>query len=286
VTIRVGIDVGGTKCLAVAIDDDARPRSTERRPTPQALGDFVDTLAEIATLVAPAGTPVGIGLPGLVDRGGVLRGAPHLPAVVGAPVAEMLADRLSTTVVMDNDNTCAGLAEASIGAAAGEREVLYVGLGTGIGGAMVSGGVLRRGTNGFAGEIGHMVVRADGERCACGQRGCWELTASGTALRTAAAAAGFDDGGGVLVSPEPAAQAIVEWFASEVALGLVNLVNVLDPGVIVIGGGVIEHGERLVGPVRAALVRGLYGSDHRPIPDVRAAALGPVAPAIGAALMA
>jgi glucokinase len=286
VTVRVGIDVGGTKCLAVAIDDDARPLTTERRPTPQDLGDLVEALAEVALVVGPAGAPVGLGLPGLVDRSGVLRGAPHLPAVVGVPVAQMLAERLSTTVVMDNDNTCAGLAEASIGAAAGAREVLYVGLGTGIGGAMVSEGVVRRGVNGFAGEIGHMVVRAGGDLCACGQHGCWELTASGTALRTAAEAAGFPDGGSVLLSNDAEAKAIVEWFASEVALGLVNLVNVLDPGVIVIGGGVIEHRERLVGPIRDALVRGLYGSDHRPIPDVRSAALGPVAPAIGAALMA
>ena len=179
-------------------------------------------------------------------------------------------------------------------------------LGTGIGGAYVAGGRLQRGVNGFAGELGHMVVDPRGPRCVCGRRGCWERYASGSGLawlaREAAVAGALDHvveaAGGdpssvrsehVVAAAEAgdsAAAAVIDDFAWWVAIGLVNITNILDPEVLVVGGGLVEVGERLMAPVRQHFAELLYSPDLRTHPSIRPAAMGERAGGIGAALVA
>ncbi|MDQ4090688.1 MAG: ROK family protein, partial [Actinomycetota bacterium] len=176
----VGVDVGGTKCLAVALES-GRIVGECRVPTPDGEEAVLDAIADAATTVAGEAKVrgVGIGVPGLVDRSGVLRFAPNLPGVNDFAIRADLEARLGLPVKADNDATCAAWGERQLGAAQGYDDVVLVTLGTGIGGGIVAGGRLLRGSNGFAGEIGHMVIEQNGLPCPCGQRGCWERYASG-----------------------------------------------------------------------------------------------------------
>ncbi|MGE3620433.1 MAG: ROK family protein, partial [Acidimicrobiia bacterium] len=193
----VGLDVGGTKVLGVAVDasDPAVARAEHRIPTPEGPDALLAGLEEVvAALAAEVGRPplaVGVGLPGLVDLGGTLRTAPHLPGVQDLAVAARLSARLGIRVEADNDANCHARAEHRIGAAKGVDEALVVTFGTGIGGGVVTGGRVLRGAVGAAGEPGHMVVDPAGPRCACGRRGCWEMYGSGTGLARLAVEAAF-----------------------------------------------------------------------------------------------
>ncbi len=302
----VGVDLGGTKCLAVAIEggvvvDERRVATPEGEPA------LLDAVAGAATEVLGAGdvTGVGVGVPGLVDRAGVLRFAPNLPGVVDLDIKSELEDRLGLAVRVDNDATCAAWGERQVGAAQGYRDVILVTLGTGIGGGIVAGGALLRGANGFAGEFGHMVVDPDGPPCPCGQRGCWERFASGGGLGRLAQQAAADGratrvldlagGEPSLVRGEHVTQAAAAGDAEAlallaelgwwVALGLANLANAFDPQAFVLGGGLIEAGDMLLGPVRTAFAGLLTGGSYRPPVDIVAAALGEHAGAIGAACL-
>ncbi|HEY1733666.1 MAG TPA: ROK family protein [Acidimicrobiales bacterium] len=211
-SIALGIDIGGTKVLGVAIDRDDRVVAEARVATPHAATDpdhreAAAVGAEVAEAVAdvvaalrravggsspsggPAGEPpigewpVGAGAPGLVDRDGVLRFSPNLPGAAGADLRRLLADRLpGAALVVENDANCAAIAEHRLGAAQGADHALVVILGTGIGAGLVVGGRLVSGRSGFAGEAGHMIVDPTGPPCPCGQRGCWERYASGGGL--------------------------------------------------------------------------------------------------------
>jgi glucokinase len=253
---------------------------------------------------APAG--VGLGVPGLVSKAGVLRVGPNLPGVVEYPFVDRLTARLGVPVTADNDATCATWAEHELGVAAGATDAVLVTLGTGIGAGIVAGGQLQRGENGFAGEPGHMVVDPHGPPCPCGRRGCWERFASGSGLGRLAREAALAGGAQRIVElaggdPEhvkgehvTAAAAegdsggikVFQQFAWWVALGVANLVNILDPEVVVIGGGLVEAGDLLLEPVRAAFTDLVLASDHRPAVRIVRATLGERAGGIGAALLA
>jgi glucokinase len=289
--MRLGIDVGGTKCLALVLDDHGGIVHQDRSPTPDGtrLIDALVELVERARVVAPV-TSVGLGIAGLVTPHGVIRAAANLTNVVELPAKEQLHARVALPVAVDNDNTCAALAEWQLGAGRGISELLYVGLGTGIGGGFVMGGGLRRGAHGFAGEIGHVVIDPAGPPCPCGRRGCWERYASGSALGVRARAvlgarAGSNDLIAAAVQGDPLATAELDEFARWVAIGLVSLTNVLDPARIVLGGGLGSVGPVLFDPVRAWLGRLLYAPEHRPHPELVPAALGERSGAIGAALL-
>ncbi len=221
---------------------------------------------------------VGVGLPGLVDRRGRLRHAPHLPGVVDLDVAGPLAEATGLPVVADNDATCALVAEHRLGAARGVHDAVLVTLGTGIGAGLLLGGRVQRGASGFAGEVGHMVVEVGGRACPCGRRGCWERYASGSALEHLVAEA---------PSSRPDAEVLGQ-LAGWVALGLANLVQVLDVERVVVGGGLAALGEALLAPVRAALAAAAEaaGGRVRPPVTVLGAELGEQAGAVGAALLA
>lgn len=158
-------------------------------------------------------------------------------------------------------------------------------LGTGIGGGHVVNGVVQRGVNGFAGEIGHMVVHPDGPRCTCGRKGCWEVYASGRGLRMLASG---EPGESVIERArhgETDAVAVLEAYARWVAIGISNVTNVSDPDVIVIGGGVSEAADIIMPMIRRWFVETLYSPEQRKHPDLRTAQLGEHAGAIGAALL-
>jgi glucokinase len=285
ISSAVGIDLGGTKVLGIVLDERGQVASEARVPTPAGTDAVVGAICDVVDGLGASGLPVGVGLPGLVDRDGFLRFAPNLPGVVDVPVRARLEDALGVPVVLENDATAACWAERQLGAAGGVDDVVVVTLGTGIGGGIVSGGRLQRGANGFAGEIGHMVVDPDGPPCPCGKRGCWERFASGSGLarlagRPGEAVTAAARGG------DAASLQVMEEFARWVALGLVNLAYVLDPQLFVIGGGLVDAGDVLLEPTRRAFNALLAGATHRPPVSVVAAKLGEHAGAIGAALLA
>ena len=281
--MKIGIDVGGTKCLGVAVDDDGKVVKQYRLPTPHA-DALCDTLVEIVAQLGEFNS-IGIGVPGLISPEGVIRASPNLVGAKELALRQMLEDRLGKKVLVENDATCAALGEWSSGAAHGATDAWVITLGTGIGGGFISGSVLQRGAHGFAGEVGHMVVDPDGPLCPCGRNGCWERYASGNGLSYLA---NGEKGEDVLSrAKDGAADAIdvVDTFAKWVALGLVNLTNMTDPDVIVVGGGVIVSADVVMPRIAHWFEQLLYSPKHRAHPRLVAAQLGEQAGAIGAAML-
>jgi glucokinase len=303
----LGIDVGGTKVLGVALD--ARGTVIDEHRVPNGRGaegvqGAIDAVyRELVTRVPDAGA-VGIGIAGLVDFAGHMRYGPNLPEVLVLPVREHMEQVSALPVSVDNDANTAGYGELVYGAARGERDALLVTLGTGIGGAIIANGEVYRGANGFAAEIGHFTLDRSGPICACGERGHWEAMASGTALgrmgaelvtagRGAAIAAAAAGGAVTGVHVGTAAAAgdadalhLLDVFADNIALGLAALSNILDPALIMIGGGLVGLGALLFAPLDAAFRAHLEGSEYRNAIRVVPASLGERAGAIGAAAQA
>jgi glucokinase len=318
VTVRhaVGVDVGGTKCLAVVVEiDDATGRLgvvAEHRVDTPATGT-ADVVAAVAGLIRDLAVPgsvapgavapgaagrvaVGIGLPGLVDRAGTLWAAPNLridgPMTIGPLLADELGRDLGVDldVVVDNDATCATVAEWQMGAGRHDGvpvdDLVVVTLGTGIGGGVVAGGRLQRGHNGFAGEIGHMVVDPAGPVCPCGRRGCWERYSSGSGLAHLAGGRRGEDVVAAARAGDAEALAVIAEFGRWTGIGLANLTNLLDPDLLVIAGGLVSSADVLAPAIDAGFAEALYAPDRRPHPGLRMAELGEPSGAIGAALLA
>jgi glucokinase len=310
VALAIGVDIGGTKVAAGVVDEDGGVLAMVRRPTP---GDVKGTEDAIAGCVAELSErydvmAVGIGAAGWIanDRATVLF-SPHL-AWRDEPLRESLMHRIGVPVTVENDANAAAWAEYRFGAARGERVVCCVTLGTGIGGGLVVSGTLYRGAYGVAGEWGHMAVVPDGRRCACGNRGCWEMYASGTALaRDARELAevspvaaerllelcGGDprrltgmDVATAAQEGDPAAVEIFTVMGRWLGRGIADLAAILDPSVVVIGGGVSEVGELLLRPAQETFAGTLTGRGFRPACPIRIAALGPGAGLVGAADLA
>ncbi|MGH2918103.1 MAG: ROK family protein [Solirubrobacteraceae bacterium] len=275
----IGVDLGGTKLLAGAVDRALNVHHRATRPargTDQAavLDAVVGAVREVRDAIegeSQTVEAVGFGIPCLIDQErGVAVMAVNLP-LANLPFRDLMAERLGLPVFVDNDANGAMLAEWRFGAAAGARDVALLALGTGIGGGLVLGGVQQRGSQGAGAELGHMVVQADGPRCQgnCPNRGCLEAMASGTALAREATkiARGRPDTGlgralasgreinGPLVTElahdgDPAAIDALGVIGRWLGVGIANLVNMLNPEVVVVGGGVVAAGELLLGPAR------------------------------------
>jgi glucokinase len=321
--IAVGVDLGGTKTLGVAVRSTRAGVQVEAShvvATPLGAPAQLDAVVElVATFGSMVGTgagegagassdavPVGVAVAGLIDHDGVVRFAANLPGVLDVGYAAPLRARVPGPVVVDNDANAAAHAELRLGVARGARHAVLVTLGTGIGSAVVIDGTVLRGRAGLAGEAGHMVVDPSGPPCPCGRRGCWERFASGAGLlrlaRDAADAGRLPQvvarvGGDptdvraehvteAALAGDPDALAVIDELAWWVALGVANLVDLLDSELVVIGGGLVAAGEVLLAPVRAAFADLVLGSGHRPPVRIEAAALGPSAGAVGAALLA
>lgn len=301
----IGIDVGGTKVAGLRLAEDGAVLDRTERPTPaDDVAATVETVSELAAeLAAAGGEALGVGAAGMVDfDAGVLRYAPNL-AWREIPLRDLLSERTGLPCVVDNDANVAAWGEYRFGAARGYRHVLVVTVGTGIGGGIVADGELFRGAHGFAAEIGHIIVEPDGPLCGCGNRGCWEQVASGRALdrlaraeveqdpagRIAALAAGAEASGRHVSEAarggDPPATAIFAAVGRRLGEGIAGLVNILDPEVVIVGGGVAEEGAVLLDPARHAFLDAVEASEHRPEVPILAATLGNDAGAIGAAAL-
>ncbi len=306
----VGIDIGGTKVAGGVVAPDGTVLDTARRATPGSSVSLTEeaiaaVVEELAGRAAGPVVGVGVGAAGWFDRtGDTVLFSPHL-AWRNSTLRKDLAGRLQCPLWVGNDADAAAWAEYRFGAARGADLALMITLGTGIGGGIVLDGRLRRGSHGVAGEWGHMRVVPDGRLCACGNRGCWEQYASGTALgqtarevaRTSPAAAAAllervdgepDRLTGELVAQtaadgDPLALELVTEVGTWLGQGIADLAAVLDPEVVVIGGAVSLLGELVLGPARERLERALPGRGFRPGPRIVAAQLGPQAGLVGAA---
>ncbi|WP_448189919.1 ROK family protein [Azospirillum sp. sgz301742] len=263
--MRIGIDLGGTKIAAVALDEQGRERARVRADTPHGYDAMLDALAgTVAELERAAGAAVGVGvsLPGVVDGvAGTVR-AVNLPWIGGRPFAADLAARTGGGVRIANDGNCFALSEAVDGAAAGAGVVFGIILGTGVGGGLVVGGHIVPGANAIAGEWGHTPLpwrrEEDGppEPCGCGRMGCIETLLSGGGLSRLHAHHANE----TLAPPEIArraetgdaqARATLERYADALARALAVIVNILDPDAVVMGGGL----SNLTGLAEAVSVR-------------------------------
>jgi glucokinase len=299
--LAIGVDIGGTKVAAGVVDDEGRVLARLRRDTPAHDPDKVeDVIAEaIRELSADHG---------FVDaaRSTVLF-APNL-AWRNQPLRAAVEQRTGLPVVVENDANAAAWGETRFGAGHGQRFTVTVTVGTGLGGGVVLGGELIRGAFGAAAEVGHLSIVPDGRPCGCGNAGCWEQYASGRALVTEArqrAARASEEARLLLelgdgrpesitgpmvtrgaIAGDPVALASFEAVGTWLGHGLADLAAVLDPRVFIIGGGVSEAGELLVGPARTTFQARLTGREHRPTATVRVAQLGQDAGLIGAADLA
>lgn len=277
----IGVDVGGSKVLAGAVDAGLAVHHRTRLPVrgldPQLLLQTVQQAVEEA--IEHAGGEVigvGFGIPSMIDRRtGVSRLAINLE-LGDVPFAALMSERLGLPCVVDNDGNLAALAEHRAGAAVGTDNAIALTIGTGIGGGLILNGRLYRGSIGTAAELGHIVIDADGPPCQghCPGRGCLEALASGTALEREAVRIGAEHpdsglGRAVAAGTDPlgpvvselawdgdvAALVVLELIGTRLGTACATLANIFNPEVIVIGGGVIAAGERLLAPARAEFAR-------------------------------
>ncbi|BCW89030.1 Fructokinase [Alphaproteobacteria bacterium SO-S41] len=283
--MRIGIDLGGTKIEGILMDAGGAIAARHRLPTPQ--GDYDGTIRTIGNVIAhltssldgATASPVGVGMPGSISRRtGLIKNA-NSTCLNGRPFTDDLAAHLKRDVRVANDANCFALSEASDGAAAGKRVVFGVILGTGVGGGVVVDGRILDGINGIGGEWGHNPLpwptpaERDGPACYCGKTGCIETWVSGPGF-----AADFERTNGERLTAEEiitaaanssaCAQAELETLGQRIGKSLATIVNVIDPDVIVLGGG-LSNIAALYTLIPAALSRYAF-SDGVSTPVVKA----------------
>ncbi len=309
--LTVGIDIGGTKIAGGVVDDDGNILDQQRRETPsRGPSAVVKATAELVLEFKQQHDieAVGVGVAGFVDakRSKVLT-APNL-GWKNEPLRQGIEAEVHLPVVVENDANAAAWAEFRYGAGVGHHHMVCVTVGTGIGGGIVIAGNLYRGSHGIAAEMGHMCVEVGGRLCGCGNRGCWEQYASGNALVREARmlAAERRDEADILLAlgdgtPEGVsgkditeaakegdvvALAAFDSVARWLGMGMADVWALLDPGVFVIGGGVSEADELLLGATKRAFKQARTGGDSLPMPDIYLAKLGNDAGLVGAADLA
>ena len=275
----IGVDVGGTTVKAALFDSDGLEYVRSDRPTPRHLGPdavittTIDTIVELRAQIPDAARvrAVGLVVPGLVDAE---QGIAVYAANIGwrqLPLRQIVAEAVGLPVILDHDVRAAGLAELELGAGRRLQEVLFVALGTGVAAAVITGGQVSAGATGRAGELGHLPVFPEGEWCACGQRGCTETYASATALsRRYAAESGIADVPAKDVmsraaAGDPVAERVFRDAITALGRALVNYVLLMDPELILIGGGMAASGAALLHPLTREVQAGLA---WRPVPAI------------------
>ncbi|MEU9763985.1 ROK family protein [Streptomyces sp. NPDC047985] len=296
----IALDVGGTGMKAALVGTDGTllheaRRATGRERGPEAVVESIlafaaDLRAHGEEHLGESALAAGVAVPGIVDPGnGIAVYASNL-GWRDVPMRRLLGERLGgVPVALGHDVRTGGLAEGRIGAGKGTDRFLFLPLGTGIAGAIGIAGTIEEGAHGYAGEIGHIVVRPDGPECGCGQRGCLETLASASAVTRAWAAASGDpmadaaDCAKAVESGDPAAMEVWRNAVDALAAGLVTAVTLLDPRMLIIGGGLAEAGETLFTPLRAAVEERIT---FQKLPHIVPAALGDTAGCLGAGLLA
>ena len=311
-TMTIGLDIGGTKIAGGLIDHDGTIRQQARRETPAQDPDGIaGAAAEIVRELAEGKADVvgvGVACAGFIDKSGAtVLFAPNL-AWRDEPLKRRLEAVLDFPVIIENDANAAAWGEFQFGAARDTDDMLFLTIGTGVGGGAVIDGQLLRGAWGVAAEVGHMRVVPNGIRCGCGNRGCWEMYASGTALvREARELVRSGSPHGSRLSEmchgdlaqlkgqhiteaaqggDPAAVELLTDLGTWIGEGAASVAALLDPELIVIGGGVGEAGDLVLEPARTAFRRQLTGRGHRPEAKFTIASLGNDAGIIGAAAIA
>jgi glucokinase len=277
----IGVDLGGTKLLAGVVDSGLQVhhrayRSARGADQAEVLDTVVSAVAEVRSAAGEDVAAVGFGIPCLMDdQSGMAMMAVNLP-VAEVAFASLMAERLDLPVFVDNDANAAMLAEHRFGAARGTRNAVLLTVGTGIGGGLVIDGKVYRGSTGGGAELGHTVIEVDGPPCQgnCPNHGCLESLASGTALAREAlrVARGAPESAlgralesgrevtGALVTElahdgDQASRDVVALIGMRLGVGIANLVNIFNPEVVVVGGGVIAAGEMLLGPARSVVAQ-------------------------------
>lgn len=318
---RVGIDLGGTNIVAgvVEVDDSyteykiiARAECKTAIPRPES--DVCDSMASIvkeavkkAKLKMDDIDYIGIGVPGAVNpETGIIETSPNL-LFTNWDVRTMMTERLNKFIKIENDANAAALGEFLAGSAKGCRNAVAITLGTGVGGGIVIDGKIYSGSNFAGAELGHMVIVKDGKECGCGRKGCWEAYASATALINMTKEAiktekpdfsymlnlcegdienvngktAFD----AQLAGDTTGKAVIEKYIGYLACGIVNVINIFQPDVLCIGGGVSRQGENLLAPVRAIVEKERITKHNDKQTKICAATLGNDAGIIGAACL-
>ena len=311
---RIGVDLGGTNIAAGLVDESYKivrkksvPTGAERAPEliVDDMARLCRALCEEARVELSEIVSVGIASPGIANHDtGVVEYANNLP-FINFPIASMLSERFEgKPVYIENDANAAALGEAVAGAAKGTRSSVMITLGTGVGGGIIIDGKVYSGFNYAGAELGHIVVEHDGRQCSCGRKGCWEAYSSATALikmtkekleecqarkrKTIMADAprisgrtAFD----AMRAGDEAGKEVVETYLSYLGTGMVNIVNIFQPEVISVGGGVSGEGQWLVDALLVKIRAEEYGHGVVPGTKVRIAQLGNDAGIVGAAVL-
>lgn len=309
--LTIGVDVGGTKIAAGVVDAEGVVHDEVRLATPGVTAETVEAgiCAAIVELRARHQVDaVGLAIAGFVDRERTtLRFAPNLP-MRDRELRTLIGDRVGIPVVVENDANAAAWAEHRFGAGRGARDVVTITIGTGLGAGIVLEGALLRGAFGGAAELGHVRMVPGGHPCGCGNMGCWEQYTSGSALERDARALARSDperaaallalAGGraedvdgrmvtrAAVDGDEAARGLLATMGHWLGEGIADLADVLDPELVVIGGGVSETGDLLLEPARRSYRQSLSAGAHRPHLRIEAAQLGNGAGLVGAADLA
>jgi glucokinase len=302
----IGVDVGGTTTKAGVVDGTGKILSRLEVPTDPTAGTkgIIRAVEQLLDGLGGEPTGVGVGVAGFVDAArGVVTFSPNL-AYDDPHIADALRTRVNVPVFVDNDANAAVWGERSFGTARGLDHVAMLTLGTGIGSGFVVDGKLLRGKTGSAGEFGHLVIDPHGPVCPCGLRGCLEQFASGGAIARAARRAVRDDPGSSILNfaenaasitgadvahaareMDETARRVMREAGAALGIGLVNIVNVFDPEVIVLGGGAVTAGEPFLGPARDTM-NGMLAAQRRRPQRLDLALLGTDAGLVGAAGLA
>ncbi len=302
----VGVDVGGTKIAAGVVTPDGEILGEVRYPTPRSPEKLVETIVRAVREVADASEVGGVCLavPGLIlSREEKVVFSPNLRAVEGIPLKDELEPEIGLPLTVENDNSAAAWGEFRFGAGRETNHLVFVGLGTGIGGGIIAHGVLLRGAQGAGGELGHVTIHATGPRCACGNRGCLEALASGTAIARRAREAAVEKPGSALgrlaserrvlgedvtelaQNGDEVAISVLEETGRWLGIGLAGFVNVFNPEIVVVGGGAMAAGELILESARRE-VRLRARPPSRDLAEIRQATLGPRSGVLGAAALA
>jgi len=302
----VGVDVGGTKIAAGLVTPEGEILDEVRYPTPNSQEKLVDTIARAVSEVED-GSEVGgacLAVPGLIlAQENKVVFSPNLRAVEGVPLKDELEPKIGMPLTIENDGNAAAWGEFRFGVGSEADHLVFVTLGTGIGGGVITHGILMRGAQGSGGELGHVTVQATGPRCACGNHGCLEALASGTAIGRRARELAIEhpeSALGRLASRrqilgedvtelaregDEVALSVLKEAGTWLGVGLAGFINVFNPEVVAVGGGVMEAGELVLEPARReVMLRARPPSSD--LAEVKVATLGAKSGVLGAAALA
>ena len=311
---RIGIDLGGTNIVAGVVNDEykiigkGKIKTNMPRPAEEIADDMAKAVfmaIEDAGLTLDDIEVLGIGSPGAINPiNGVVTYANNLN-FHNLPIAAMMKERVGKDFYVENDANAAAYGEYIAGAGAGTKNFIAITLGTGVGGGIIIDGKIYSGSNYAGGELGHTVISMNGEKCTCGRSGCWEAYASATALinQTAQAMRRYPDSlmwqlcdndinnvSGITAfnamrDGDPVGRMVVERYCEYVAVGIANMINIFQPDVICIGGGISNEGDTLINPIKEYVVGDNYARSVTEKAVIKTADLGNDAGIIGAAYL-